>query len=64
MARLRDEQDVLHEKLTKGHDSIATLENILSSCRKEMLDQKLAHEETQAELKSLQLKIADMKEKL
>jgi hypothetical protein len=55
---------VLHEKLTKGHDSIATLENILSSCRKEMLDQKLAHEETQAELKSLQLKIADMKEKL
>jgi seryl-tRNA synthetase len=64
LARLREEQEVLREKLTKGHDSVATLENLLSSCRKETLDQKLAHEETQAELKSLHQKIADMKEKL
>jgi hypothetical protein len=64
LARLREEQEVLREKLTKDHESNATQENLQSSCRKETLDQKLAHQETQAEVNSLHQKIADMKEKL
>jgi hypothetical protein len=64
LTKLHDEQEVLLEKLTKGHESVATLENLLSSSRKETLDHKLSHQETEGELKSLHHKLADMKEKL
>jgi hypothetical protein len=64
LARLRDEQEALQEQLIKDHKSIESLENLLSSCRKETLDQKLANQESQAEVNSLRQKIADVQEKL
>lgn len=64
LARLRDEQETLLEQLTKDHKSMEALENLLSSCRKETFDQKLANQEAQAELNSLRQKIVDMQEKL
>lgn len=64
MARLLDEQQALQEQLTKDRKSIESLENLLSSCRKETFDQKLANQGTQAEVNSLCQKIADMQKKL
>jgi hypothetical protein len=64
LAQLRDEQGVLRDNLTKGHESVATLENLLSSSRKETLDQKLLYQERERELTRLHLELADMKGKL
>jgi hypothetical protein len=64
LAQLRDEQKLLQEQLTKDHKSVETLESLLSSCRKETCDEKLANQETQAEVNSLRQKIADMQKKL
>ncbi|KDR21241.1 centrosomal protein of 135 kDa isoform X2 [Zootermopsis nevadensis] len=64
LARLLDEQQALQEQLTKDRKSIESLENLLSSCRKETFDQKLANQGTQAEVNSLCQKIADMQKKL
>ena len=64
MARLHDEQIVLQEKLTKDGESIETLEKLLSSCRKDTLDQKLANQDMLAEVSILREKITALQEKL
>jgi predicted nucleic acid-binding Zn-ribbon protein len=64
LARLRDEQIVLQEKLTKDGESIETLERLLSSCRKDTLDQKLVNQEMLAEVNILRQKIAALQDKL
>ena len=53
LARLRDDQELLQEKSTKDHEAIQTLENLLSSCRQETLNQKVANQETQKEIRNM-----------
>ena len=64
LARLRDEQIVLQKKLTKDSESIETLERLLTTCRKDTLDQKLANQETLAEVNLLREKITALQGKL
>jgi len=64
LARLRDEQIVLQEKLTKDAEAIETLERLLTTCRKDTLDHKLANQTTLAEVNLLREKITALQDKL
>jgi len=64
LARLRDEQIVLQEKLTKDAEAIETLERLLTTCRKDTLDQKLANQTTLEEVNRLREKITALQDKL
>jgi len=64
LARLRDEQIVLQEKLTKDAEALETLERLLATCRKDTLDQKLANQTTLEEVNLLREKITALQNKL
>jgi hypothetical protein len=64
LARLRDEQIVLQEKLTKDAEAIETLERLLTTCRKDTLDQKLANQTKLEEVSVLREKITALQGKL
>jgi hypothetical protein len=64
LARLHDEQIVLQEKLTKDAEAIETLERLLTTCRKDTLDQKLANQKTLEEVNVLHEKITALQDKL
>jgi hypothetical protein len=64
LARLHDEQIVLQEKLTKDAAAIETLERLLTTCRKDTLDQKLATQTTLGEVNLLREKITALQDKL
>jgi hypothetical protein len=64
LARLRDEQIVLQEKLTKDAEAIETLERLLTTCRTDTLNQKVANQTTLAEVNLLREKITALQGKL
>ena len=64
MARLRDEQIVLQEKLTKDAEANETLERLLTTCRKDTLNQKCANQKTLEEVNQLREKITALQDKL
>ena len=64
LARLRDDQELLQEQTARDHESIQSLENLLSSCRQETLDQKMANQEIHQEVSSLRKKMGELQEKL
>jgi hypothetical protein len=64
LARLRDEQIVLQEKLTKDAEAIETLERLLTTCRQDTLNHKVSNQTTLAEVNMLREKITALQDKL
>jgi chromosome segregation ATPase len=64
LARLRDQQIVLQEKLTKDSEAIETFERLLTTCRQDTLSHKVANQTTLAEVNMLREKITALQDKL
>ncbi|XP_066998908.2 centrosomal protein of 135 kDa [Anabrus simplex] len=64
LTRLREEQELMQDHLSKDRASISSLEALLATSRQETVDQKLQNQELQTEVTRLRQKVDDLQRKL